>query len=200
MKPGSDDILAAYQRQAALFDQRRARSLFERPVLARMMDAAPGPRVLDIGCGNGRPIARWLADQGARVTGVDGAEAMLRLFRGHVPGATAVQADMRRLRLGRRFDAIIAWNSFFHLCPNDQRAMFAIFRAHAAPGAALVLSTGPAASIAFGKVGPEPVYHSSLAPLQYRQLFRRFGFQVLEFRPEDPKIDRHSHWLARFIA
>ena len=143
MKPGSDDILAAYQRQAALFDQRRARSLFERPVLARMMDAAPGPRVLDIGCGTGRPIARWLADQGARVTGVDGAEAMLRLFRGHVPGATAVQADMRRLRLGRRFDAIIAWNSFFHLCPNDQRAMFAIFRAHAAPGAALVLSTGP---------------------------------------------------------
>ena len=49
------------------------------------------------------------------------------------PDLVRLHADMRRLALGRRFAGLIAWDSFFHLRPQDQRAMFPIFAAHAAP-------------------------------------------------------------------
>ena len=48
---------------------------------------------------------------------------------------------MRRVALGKPFGGILAWDSFFHLTPDAQRAMFPIFRAHAASGANWVFST-----------------------------------------------------------
>jgi CubicO group peptidase (beta-lactamase class C family) len=46
---------------------------------------------------------------------------------------------MRKLDLDTRFQGIIAWDSLFHLCPEDQRRMFPLFRKHSAPNAALLL-------------------------------------------------------------
>ena len=51
---------------------------------------------------------------------------------------------MRALSLGRSFDGILAWDSFFHLKPDDQRQMFAVFPAHAGGAALLMFNAGPA--------------------------------------------------------
>jgi len=199
MRP--EDILPIYDRQAGAYAAaRRERALVERAWLDRFLTAAPGRRVLDLGCGPGVPLAAYLAAQGAAVTGVDGAGAMLALFRANLPGAEAIGADMRTLALGRRFDAILAWDSVFHLCPADQRAMFPILAAHAAPGAALLLTTGPAAGTRIGRVGAEPVYHASLAPDDYRARLAAHGFAVLCHVAEDPDCGGHTVWLARFTA
>lgn len=196
-----DDILPTYEAHGPAFAATRDRSLFERRWLDRLIGHAPrhdGPaRVLDLGCGAGRPIAAYLADRGLRVTGVDGAASMLALFETALPGCEAILADMRNLALGRSFDAIVAWNSFFHLAPADQRAMFPVFAAHAAPGAALLITTGPDASERIGTAGGAEVYHASLDPAEYRALFKASGFEVLRFVPEDPDCRGHTIWLAR---
>lgn len=197
MRP--EDILPTYQRVAAGFARSRDKTLFERKWLDRMLAHTPPPRrVLDLGCGPGRPIAAYLTDRRARVTGVDGAAAMVALFRAAIPGATAHHADMRGLDLGEDFDAILAWNSFFHLSPDDQRAMFPVFAAHAAPGAALMFTAGPRASERVGQVEGEPVYHASLDPEEYRALLDAHGFDEIRFAPEDPDCRGHTIWLARF--
>ena len=192
-----DAILPTYERVGPAWARRRDRTLFERRWLDRMLAYAPGRRVLDLGCGSGAPIATYLADRRAQVTGVDGAEAMLALFRANLPGAEAVRADMRRLSLGRRFDAIVAWNSFFHLSPDDQRPMFATFAEHAAPRGVLLFTSGPEASEPIGDVEGEPVYHASLDPDDYESLLDGAGFELLAFVPEDPDCAGHSVWLAR---
>ena len=196
MKP--DDILPTYERVGPAWAVSRTKALFERPALDRFWSAMPGPALLDLGCGSGDPLALYLASRGARVTGVDGAASMAALFRGTLPEHEAVHADMRTLSLGRRFDGILAWDSFFHLCPDDQRAMFAIFATHAAPHAALMFTSGPSESESTGCVEGEPVYHASLSPEEYRVLLDRAGFDVLDYRPDDPDCDRHTIWLARF--
>ena len=192
-----DDILPTYDRLAADWDQSRDRRLFERAWLDRMLAHAPGRSVLDLGCGAGRPIAAYLADRGRSVTGVDAAPAMIALFRRNVPRAEAVLADMRGLDLGRRFDAILAWDSFFHLAPQAQRAMFAVFARHADPGAVLMFTTGPAAGEVIGALGAAPLYHASLDPDDYEGLLAGAGFELLAFVPEDPACEGHSVWMAR---
>jgi len=199
MRP--QDILPTYEREAARWAQERNRSLWERPMLeALVAERAPGLRVLDLGCGAGQPIAEWFTARGDHVTGVDGAAAMVAAFRAALPGVEVIEADMRGLDLGRRFDAILAFNSFFHLSPVDQRAMFPVFARHAAPGARLLLTTGPDAGEAIGRVGSSPVYHASLAPAAYRTLFDKHGFRVCWFRPEAPEFQGHSVWLAQIQA
>lgn len=192
-----DAILDTYERVGPAWARRRDRTLVERRWLDRMLAHAPGRRVLDLGCGSGAPIATYLADRRAQVTGVDGAEAMLALFRANLPDAEAIRADMRGLALGRRFDAIVAWNSFFHLAPADQRPMFATFAGHAASRAVLLFTSGPEAGEPIGDVEGEPVYHASLDPGDYELLLGEAGFEVLAFVPEDPDCAGHSVWLAR---
>ncbi len=195
MKP--ENILATYDRVAEGYARSRDRTLFERKWLDRMLAHAPGRRVLDLGCGTGLPIARYLADRRAAVTGVDGAAGMIEHFQRNLPDATAHLADMRGLDLGERFDVILAWNSLFHLTPEDQRAMFPVFAAHAAPRAVLIFTAGPQQGEPVGKVAGERVYHASLAPQEYRDLLGQNGFSVLAYVPEDPECRGHTVWLAR---
>jgi hypothetical protein len=104
---------------------------------------------------------------------------------------------MRSLSLDRRFDGILAWNSFFHLTCDDQRRMFPIFRAHAAPGAALMFTSGPRHGEAVGSYRGEPLYHASLDEADYRALLDEFGFDVVSYVAEDPACNGHTVWLAR---
>jgi ubiquinone/menaquinone biosynthesis C-methylase UbiE len=50
-----DTILSTYDAVASEWDLRRDRTLFERRHLDRMLQHAPGKRVLDLGCGRGGP-------------------------------------------------------------------------------------------------------------------------------------------------
>ena len=104
---------------------------------------------------------------------------------------------MRELALGRSFDGIIAWDSFFHLCPDDQRRMFPIFRQHARSDAALMFTSGPEHGEEIGSFEGEPLYHASLDAAEYRSLLDQSGFRVVSHVVEDPDCGRHTVWLAQ---
>lgn len=200
----ADDILATYDRVARDYQAQRNRALIEKSILDRMLGIIPRNQakrsLLDLGCGTGAPIATYLSERGLAITGVDGAAGMIALFRDTLPNAQAHHADMRTLNLNQTFDGILAWDSFFHLSPDDQRAMFAVFARHAAPKAALMFTSGQCAGEVLGHAAGAPVYHASLDPEDYRALLAENGFKVIEYRPEDPTCDGHTIWLARFTA
>jgi SAM-dependent methyltransferase len=191
-------IPSVYERAAAGWDRRRSRALFERGWLERFAALVPeGAAVLDLGCGAGEPIGAWLMERGYRVTGVDVAEAMLAICRRRWPEGEWLRADMRGLDLGRQFGGIVAWDSFFHLSAEDQRAMAPVFARHLAPGGALLFTSGPDAGEAVGAVEDLPVYHASLSPAGYAAALEGAGLVVRAFVAEDEGCDRHSVWLAR---
>ena len=192
-------IIDLYQRKAQDWIESRARSsLFEKPWLdrfrARLPPAAP---ILDLGCGSAEPMAGYLIGFGHPVTGVDSSPAMIDACRKRFPEQEWIVADMRHLALQRRFSGILAWDSFFHLCHDDQRRMFPLFRAHALPNAALMFTSGPADGEAIGRFGGEPLYHASLDPAEYRSLLDRNGFRVVSHVVEDPDCGGHTIWLAQ---
>jgi len=148
----------------------------------------------------GEPIARYFIDAGFDVTGVDSSPAMMGLCRARFPDSDWIVADMRTLSLPRRFAGILAWDSFFHLTPDDQRAMFPVFSRHARPGTALMFTSGPRAGVAMGTYQAEPLYSASLAPDEYRALFGQHGFAVVSYDPENPACGGHTIWLSRRSA
>lgn len=191
-------VIGLYERHAAAFDRLRGRGLVERGWLDRFAALAPpGGRLLDLGCGMGEPIARHLLEAGFAVTGVDSSPAMIARCQRRFPGQEWLVADIRGLAAGRRFGGVLAWDSFFHLAQEDQRAMFPVFRDHAAPGAPLIFNSGPGDGVAMGELEGEPLFHASLDPGEYRALLAANGFAVVDHRVEDPECGGRTVWLAR---
>jgi SAM-dependent methyltransferase len=109
-----------------------------------------GATVLDLGCGPGR-IAGPLVALGHPVTGVDDGAGMIAAL---PPGVEGIVSDARRVRLGRRFGAVLMAS---HLVndPDGGAAFAATAAAHVEPAGVVVGETyppgwDPAASV--GKV------------------------------------------------
>ena len=197
--PSARNVLELYERHAAEWEaDRRLTDFAERAWLDRWIEFMPaGGRVLDIGCGFGWPIADYLISRGLQVTGIDASPAMIARCRESFPDQQLHVADMRELALEATFDGILAWDSFFHLTGLDQQSMFPIFRKHAAPGCALMFTSGPSEGEALGRLYGEALYHASLAPDQYQALLNSNGFVVRGHRAEDPTCGGHTIWLAQ---
>jgi SAM-dependent methyltransferase len=194
----AEHVVDLYRRHARAWAAARGTKLRERGWIERFAAILdPGATVLDIGCGSGEPIASYLAGKGHHVTGIDSSPEMIALFRANLPGEAAEVADMRSLSPGSEFGGLIAWDSFFHLAPDEQRLMFPLFRDHALPGAPLLLTSGPASGERIGTLEGEPLYHASLDPSEYRLLLGRNGFDVVAHVAEDPDCGGHTVWLAR---
>ena len=196
----ADNVPDVYERHADAWVAARLRenNLYERGWLDRFCALIPvGGSVLDIGCGAGEPIARHLHESGYAVTGVDSSPSMVGLFQQRLPSCRALTADMRSLNLGARFNGILAWDSFFHLSPDSQRRMFPIFKAHAAPGAALMFTSGTHDGEAVGNLEGDALYHASLDPDDYHTLLDGEGFHMVDHVTEDPTCGRRTIWLAQ---
>jgi len=189
---------AVYERLGPRFDAERTKQLVERKWLCRFEEYLPeGAAILDLGCGAGEPMARYFIEKGYDLTGVDYARSMIALAGERFPGSRWLVSDMRTLDLPERFDGILAWHSFFHLSPADQRSTLPRLTAHLQPGGVLMVTVGTEEGEVVGQVGGEPVYHSSLAPETYRKILHGLGMQVIDFVFEDPECDFATVLLAQ---
>lgn len=194
----ADGIIDLYSRRAAEFDADRGRSLNEQPWLDAFLDHVPkAGSVLDLGCGSGEPIARYLIEQGRRVTGVDASPGLIELCRERFPEQDWIVADMRGLDLGRTFDGLIAWHSSFHLNRADQRALFQVLARHLKPGGALMFTSGHEDGERIGEWRGEPLYHASLSTPEYRERLETEGFAVLHHVIGDYDAGGITVWLCR---
>jgi len=102
-----------------------------------------------------------------------------------MPDQEWIVDDMRSLSLHRKFDGVLAWDSFFHLKPDDRRRMFDIFTAHAAPSAYLMFNAGPAHGEAIGYYRGDSLYHASLDAAEYEASLAQSGFGLVAHAVED---------------
>ena len=192
------NIIEIYQKHARDWTQLRGDFLHEKIWLDRFLDLLPiSARVLDLGCGSGKPIAAYLIEQGCQLTGVDTSEAMLEMARQNFPKHIWMNADIRQFRSEPTFDGVLAWDSFFHLTHSDQRQMFAQFSATVTSGGALMFTSGPSHGEAIGDMFGEPLYHASLDAAEYQTLLAQYGFKTIKMIAEDSECTGHTVWLAQ---
>lgn len=197
----ADNVIDLYQTHAAAWVRLRGDGLVEKDWLDACCEALPqGRHVLDIGCGSGRPIAGYLIGKGCRITGIDGAAALVERARESFPDHSWLTADMRTLPPLGQFGGLIAWHSLFHLRPEDQRPMFATFARLTLPGAALLFTSGTTHGEAIGSFEGQPLYHGSLDTAEYRNLLEANGFETIRHVESDPTCGGATVWLARRVG
>src|SRR4051812_35677409 len=106
MSEEAERIVGLYRRHAAAWAAARGVQRGDRPMEAGWLDRFLGllpsrPALLDIGCGSGEPIGRYLTERGCDLTGVDSAPEMIALCEARLPGQSWRVADMRTLSLGQ---------------------------------------------------------------------------------------------------
>jgi len=105
------------------------------------------PKVLDIGCGTGKPTALTLADAGLRVYGIDVSPKMIELCQQQVPEAKFAVADARTWEPpygGESYDAITVYFSLIiDVVQSEIREVISRVYEWLAPGGLLVFATVP---------------------------------------------------------
>lgn len=111
--------------------------------LLDLLEARPGERILDLGCGDGRLSARVHA-LGCHVIGLDASLDMVQAARVH--GLAVVCADGHALPFADAFDAVLS-NAALHWMPEPVRVVDAVRRA-LVPGGRFVAEMGGFANVA----------------------------------------------------
>jgi len=193
-----DRIAALYQRHAHAFDAARRRGFPERAWIERFVRPIPrGGAILDLGCGGGEPIDRFLIDRGFDVTGVDIAGSMIQLARTRFHRQTWIEADMRKFGAeSAAYDGIVAWSSLFHLEPEMQEKLIRRIAIWLRPGGVALFNSGPDRGVRIGAFEGEPLYHASLSPAEYRAIFAHGGLVEIAHKSEDPDCGGMTVWLV----
>lgn len=172
---------ASYDAIAGHWDAARQRlSAAERRLLKRFVaHLADGARVLDLGCGTGRPIAAHLLRQGLHVTGVDQSKALLEIAMQRLPQGEWRHQAIEKYLPKRSFDGIVAWDSLFHLPRALQARVLKRLRGALVTGGPLLLTLGGSAHPAFtDTMWEQPFFYDAFPPEQAVEVLCGAGFEI----------------------
>jgi len=181
--------------------ERNSLLFHERPYLDRFLElTTPGGHILDLGCGSGEPIARYLLDRGYRVTGVDSSPEMLRLARANCPAAELVPGDMVSVELPGAYHGIVAWDSIFHIPKAQHAKIFQAMYRWLEPSAPLLLSVGGSEDEFIAPMFGIDFFYSGHSPDVNLALLREAGFGIVLSEVDDPSSRGHVAVLCRRAA
>ncbi|HMQ63008.1 MAG TPA: class I SAM-dependent methyltransferase [Flavilitoribacter sp.] len=182
----------AYNKIAGQWAENRRRSFVSRLVTDFGARLAPGARILDLGCGCGIPNAEYMSQRGFSVTGIDAAAEMIRIAEGlQLPNARFEVCDILEYDGGEPFDAILAWDSLFHLPYAAQAGIFRKIGKWLNAGGLFLFSHSGVDGEITGEMFGESFYYSGLSTDAVRRVLAEAGFEI-EMLAEDYR-ERDTH-------
>ncbi len=134
--------------------------------------------VLDLGCGNGFPIAEAIAPLVDCYVGVDSSATLLKEFSDNIPDAEAIHSPIEAMDLAsRRFDLVFSFGCIFHLQPKVQQQALRLAANALNKGGVLSFNSGTEAGYTTGHVGGHELDHWSLGEQAYVELLTEAGLR-----------------------
>lgn len=191
VRKGYDTIASKYQADRHVFKNRRE--------LERFASLLPkNAKVLDVGCGSGIPVTRFLVESGFDVVGVDFSQSMLSLARRNVPEVKLVKKDMNVLGFREKtFDGLTAAYSIIHVPREKHFSLLQSFHRILNPRGIMLASTGPDEWEGVDEYYGTNMFWSHCSPEKSLQLVVDAGFQVMWSKHVRSGGENHYWILAR---
>lgn len=136
-------------------------------------DLPAGASILDLGCGNGVPITRYLHEQGFDCYGIDSSAKMVAKFKTNLPDVPVECADLFESDwFDRQFDAIIAYGVMFHFPPDEQKALIAKVSEHLVEGGRFLFNSGNESGETTSVMDGVEVKHWSMSEVEYYETLK----------------------------
>ena len=191
VRKGYDKIAEKYQADRHLFN-----NIKELEELESLLPK--NAKVLDVGCGAGVPVTKFLVDSGFDVIGVDFSENMLRFARKNVPKAKFIKKDMTKLDFrDNSFDGLTAFYSIIHVPREKHSSLFQSFHIILKPEGVILICVGPDEWEATEEYYGSRMFWSHYSPEKSLQLVKDAGFQILFEKHLVKGREKHYWILAR---
>jgi SAM-dependent methyltransferase len=140
----------------------------------------PRSRVLDLGCGTGRPMAEYILSRGHEVTGVNQAAQLLALAAARMPQARWIESQIEGFRADEPFAAILCRDVLFHIERTKHRALLSGMADMLANDGRLMITVGGSDHPAFtDTMFGETFFYDSHPPDTVLALLHELGFKTV---------------------
>ena len=157
----------------------------ERRYLEALLEGLTAPaRILDLGCGTGRPMAEYVLSRGHHVTGVDQSEQLLALARARFPEGEWIHSRIEDFPVdvdsNGSYDGAMVWDSLFHIEREWHASILSNAHRALVPGGRLMLTAGGSAHPAFtDTMFDREFFYDSHPPERLATLLRELGFEII---------------------
>jgi len=158
----------------------------------------PQSQILDIGCGNGQPVAEFLLKAGHLVTGLDISEVQIALARKNCPRGHFLIKDMAELQKGEySVDAVVCFYALFHLPRSRHLEMLKIWQSFLTEGGLLLVTMGDKDFEGYHDFYGVKMWSSHFGPSKNIQLLSAAGFKILFETIDTSGREKHQIILAQ---
>jgi cyclopropane fatty-acyl-phospholipid synthase-like methyltransferase len=192
-KRAYNEIAKKYANIRSLFDSKRHLESF-----CRLLE--PGATVLDVGCGNGKPIDEYLTKRGYLVTGIDISDEQIRLARESFPQSRYFVEDMTDLREKEySVDGIVSFYAIFHTPRSGHLKLLKKLNTFLTIGGVLLITLGTRKWEGTKTFLDIEMYWSMSEPTKNREIIRDAGFSILKDVIDSQAGEHHHIVLATKI-
>jgi trans-aconitate methyltransferase len=171
---------------AELYDQKHSFVWKMASALLDLLDAKPGERILDVGCGTGH-LTEQIAATGAKVVGIDKSAEMIEQARQKHPSILFEVRDARELAAAQPFDAVFS-NATLHWILEPEKVIAGIAKI-LRPGGRFVAEFGGKGNVAELLAAVQRAWHKLNLPAsnnpwyypsvaEYSALLEKHGVEV----------------------
>lgn len=149
--------------------------------LSRLLEKIPkDSQILDAGCGNGKPVAKFLSEKGYNVIGVDISKKLIKEAQKNAPKAKFKIMSIYNLKFPlKRFDAIVSFFAILHLEKSKIISVFKSFHKILSDSGYLLFSVNKGKEEGYFKFFGKKVFFSAYSKKEIEEILRKTNFKVV---------------------
>ena len=157
-----------------------------------------GAKILDIGCGAGIPIDKFLIEQGFDITGIDISPEQIKLAQKNLPKGKFIVKDMSEIDFPKNsFDAIVSFYAIFHIKREEHQNLFNKLFSILKPNSYLLVIMGESEWEGIEEFHGVNMFWSHYGSEKNIEIIKQAGFKIIDKKIDNYDDKKHSIILAQ---
>ncbi|MDE1860990.1 MAG: methyltransferase domain-containing protein [Candidatus Micrarchaeota archaeon] len=136
--------------------------------------------ILDLGCGAGVPVSKFLVEKGNTVTGIDISENMIKIAKKNVPDARFIKMDMTRMKFkSDSFDGAVSFYAIIHIPRSRHKTIYQKLHKIIKRNGIILVANGTNSGEYYGEFMGEKMFWSHYAPKKALEIIEDAGFEII---------------------